>query len=110
MKDFIFFLNTLLVVLNITLHFFDRSLGLHAQIVLAFFQLTIALAYTVAAFRGDSAKLKKLLMFYWVLVLGYFILCRLANDVIDPGFLIIGLPMSIACYFVYVTYSVSKTN
>lgn len=107
MKDFIFFLNTLIVILTTILHFTDKSSGALLQLVLGFFQVMIALAYTVDAFRSGGIRFKKLLVIYWLLVAAFFMLASILET---SRVLMVVLPMSIACYFVYVTYIVSKTK
>ena len=85
--------------------------GLLAQIALGFIQVILAIAVLLLweSFNSDS---KKLISIYWISVVSYgLISLRIGNQFKDLwiAFYII-VPMSIAAYFVYVTYSIKNQS
>jgi hypothetical protein len=107
MKQFIFYLNIITLVVTFIAYAFNKGAGLQAQFILGVFQLIVAAAYTIMVFT-TGLKLKLLLLYYWLLVIGFFILLRILPDAQDITFII--FPLCIATYFVYITYLIQKKS
>jgi hypothetical protein len=106
MKQFIFYLNIIMLVVTLIAYAFKKGAGLQAQFILGVFQVIVALIYTVIVFSA-ALNLRRLLLYYWLLVIVFFITVRILPDAYY-NFTLIIFPLLIACYFVYITYLVQK--
>ena len=88
-------------------------LGLLAQILLGFFQVIIAVIVS-CNWKKLNHKNKQHLLIYWSLASSYGLLLLTSVNTINNFIILILLfcliPMSIAAYFVYITYLIKKSN
>jgi len=112
----IHFINVAAVTVTIVFYCYEPIYGLITQAFLGGFQILLAL---ITAFKYENEKyveFKKLIKRYWTLILIAILNATLlffstligytSKTYVIITFCII--PMLIACYFVYVTYTVNK--
>lgn len=86
-------------------------LGLYAQIALGAVQIVSALI--LLGFWGELLqKTKKELSIYWIIVIIYGFLWLIDSPLLDDYFIttVVVIPMAIACYFLYILYSIKNKN
>ncbi|WP_299246820.1 hypothetical protein [uncultured Aquimarina sp.] len=86
-------------------------LGLLAQIPLGFIQFVLALSI-LGHWKQLNSLSKKLILTYWSLFVSYWLaFAIMGNSLNDLWFIFYSIiPMSIASYFVYITYQIKKST
>ncbi len=103
----LFIVNLIAFIINIGLYIIEPVLGLFAQIGLGLLQILSALRMSLETNKINK-KAQKNLVRYWlsifIWVLLGLIVCILFDSVLAFKIMIIICPMSIAFYFVTITY------
>lgn len=105
-------INTLATWATILLYI-SIFLGMYAQIVLGPLQLILATIVSIKYYKSLNKYHKNLVLYYWLAVVatlalaGFVWSTNFDNVPLTIGCLFI-IPMSVACYFLYVTKKLNK--
>jgi len=105
----IHYINCIAVISTILLYTVYGQKELTAQFFLGCYQILIAIIITLQFKRFPKYKTDKI-FYYWLAVIIWFIIDLSLNDLIEEYFILISIPMLIACYFTYITHLIRKTK